>query len=180
MTWKFLLAAAVLALGACKGESGEAAPRHAEATAPGYTLDVFGLDAEQIYLVAHESGRVAAARVLDGRSTLIAADEARRLLAERQAQFTSPQHQVMNVRAGDFSLSINADDDKSGNGAAHIEINGGDGGISIDAQDGEGEGGDRARVHITGASEETARKFVNDADGLSAEVKAGMLRELGL
>ncbi|HVY85742.1 MAG TPA: hypothetical protein VG943_11450 [Caulobacterales bacterium] len=181
MNWKMIFAAAAVTLAACN--EGAHGPKGApEAAAPGYTLDVFARNNEQIYLISHDGGRVAAARVVDKHSEIIQPAEAHQILDARQAEFRAPEHQAVNVQAGGFSLSISGDgDDKTGdakNGSAHIELNSGGHGVSIDAQGNDADG--RARVHVTGADEQSARSFINDADDLSPEVKTEMLHTLGL
>ena len=180
MTWRLILAAAaVLGLAACDAQ-GAKSGAHSVA-APGYTLDVFARDNEQIYLVSDAQSHVAAARVVDHVSSLIAADDARALLAQRQEMFHAPREGGVNIQAGGFSMKIDGegDTDSKEGGNAHIDINAGGHGITIDAQ---GDSGDssRARVHISGADQDTARKFISEADDLSADVKAQMLHTLGL
>ncbi|MES1156408.1 MAG: hypothetical protein ABUL73_01395 [Alphaproteobacteria bacterium] len=183
MTWRLMLAAAaLLGLAACDAGSGKSGAHSAPATAPGYTLDVFARDSEQIYLVSDAHDHVAAARVVDHASSVIAPDEARSLLAERQAMFHAPNdsNNAVNIQAGGFSLKINGEGDTSSKegGDAHIDINAGGHNVTIDAQGSDNNG--RARVHISGADEASARKFITDADDLSQDVKTQMLHTLGL
>jgi len=179
----FLAAFAALALAACGAEGGKSGAPQAAATAPGYTLDVFARNDEQIYLISSPGDdHLAAARVVDHNSSVIAPDEARSLLAERQQLFhPQPDNNAVDIRAGGFSLKINGDGDTNSKegGSAHIDINAGGHGVSIDAQD-NGDNSGHARVHITGADHDTARKFISDADDLSADVKTQMLQSLGL
>jgi hypothetical protein len=82
------------------------------------------------------------------------------------------------VRAGGFSLSISASDAGPAADIARIELNAGGSSVLIDA--GDDASRKRALVRIGGADAEAARNFIEEADGLSAETKARMLRALGL
>ncbi|MES1203483.1 MAG: hypothetical protein ABUS57_18760 [Pseudomonadota bacterium] len=183
MRFKIVAAAALVAIvSACGAQSGENKGAPQAAAAPSYTLDVFAREQEQIYLVSYSDGKVAAARS-DGadHSEIIAPEEAHRLLDERQQEFRSPEHQAVNVEVGGVKIAVSGsgDDNNGGkSGEAHIDVNAGGHGMTLDAQ-GDDENG-RARVHITGADAEAARKFINDAEHLSPDVKQQMLQELGL
>lgn len=151
----------------------------AEATASGYTMEIFAHDEEQIYLVSHDDGRAAAARVLNDQSEAMEPDAARALLGERQGALGDPGEEVVGMRAPGFRLSIKGDGNEGDNNeSVEIAVNTPGGGITIDARD-DG-ANDRARVRITGADEASARDFINDLDGVSPDVKADMLRRLGL
>ncbi|MEJ0060830.1 MAG: hypothetical protein WDM79_15160 [Terricaulis sp.] len=179
MAWRALIAA--VALAACAPEGGVTTADNAGAEAPGYALEVFAHDQEQIYLVSHSDGRAAAARAMGETSEVLTPEVARGLLTERQAALGADQgEEVVGLRAPGFSLSIKGDEKgaEGEEGAVQIAVNTGGGSMTIDARD-EGEN-DRARVRFTGADEATARDFINDAEELSPEVKAAMLASLGL
>jgi hypothetical protein len=172
---------AAVALAACAPDAGVTTADNAGVEAPGYTLDVFAHDAEQIYLVSHSDGRAAAARAQGATSEVLTPEAARALLTERQTALTGAEgEEVVGVRGPGFSLSIKGDENaaEGEEGAVQIAVNTGQGGMTIDARD-EGEN-DHARVRITGADEATARDFINDAEELSPEVKAAMLASLRL
>jgi hypothetical protein len=177
MAWRALIAAAALV--ACAPD-GATTTENPAATAPGYSLEVFAHDQELIYLVSHSDGRTAAARAVGETSEVLTPEAARALMSERQTAFGGTQEEVVGLRAPGFSLSIKGDEKgaEGEEGTVQISVNTGQGGMTIDARD-EGEN-DRAHVHITGASEETARDFINDAEELSPEVKTAMLASLGL
>lgn len=174
---RLALVSILFALAACDGGTTTA---DNAAAPPGYTLEVFAHDAEQIYLVSHDDGTAAAARVENETSALVAPEDARTLLAERQAAFGPPagEDEAVRVRAGSLSLTISGKDNGDGQDSVHIEAGSGRGSFSLDASD-EGDN-DRARVRITGADAEMARDFINDAEELSPEVKTAMLEALGL
>lgn len=175
------LIVALAALAGCSAEVNvdENSASTGDAAAQGYTMEIFAHENEQIYLVSHEDGRAAAARVVDTTSSNIEASEARALLNDRQAALGDPGEEVVGFRAPGFRLSIKGDEaDGDNNDSVEINVETPGGGVSIDARD-DG-ANDRARVRITGADEGAARNFINDLEDVSPEVKAAMLAELGL
>jgi hypothetical protein len=169
---RFVAFLALAMAAAC--DPGASVPSAAE----GYTLELFARDGEQIYLVRHSDGRKAAARVVNGASALMDADQAQTLLSEGQAALREPEKANVSIRAPGFSLQV-ADDEGGGSSErARIEINAGGKHFLIDAEE-EGEA-DRAVVRVDGADEEAARDFINEQAELSAQTKAQMLRAMGL
>jgi hypothetical protein len=87
----------------------------------------------------------------------------------------------MSLRFPGVDLQINAEEGEGETGRANVSINAGDHSVVVNADEGgPGEADDRAYVRITGADQDAVRDFINDAEELSADVKAEMLAELGI
>ncbi|MBI1186080.1 MAG: hypothetical protein GC206_01840 [Alphaproteobacteria bacterium] len=168
------LAAAAL-IGCTERSAENAAPLAASES--GYTLDVFAREAEKIYMVRAADGRAAAARVADGASALMDAADAQGLMPQALVG-EAPGDARISIQAPGFSMQINADETAGEDGRARVDINAGGHRVFVDAE-GEGDAG-RAVVHIAGADADAARNFIDEADGLSAETRAGMRAALGL
>ena len=180
MRWVF----AVLALGlAAACDEGQATiGGKGDAQASGYTLEVRALDGAQTYIVTAPDGRVVGARAAEGASALMDSERAQALLNDPPPVVGDDVPERVAIRLPGFDLSVAADeDDGSGDhGRVNLSI-GGQQRIVVNADEGgPGEADDRAYVRITGAGEDAARDFVNDAEELSSEVKQQMLTELGL
>lgn len=150
----------------------------------GYEMQVFAQDDAQIYLVTGPDGERAAARVDNGASSVIDANEARLALGEARAAAADagppPDDQHVHISLPGFELSVAADEDEASDGLdrARIKIRAAGREVNVDAA-GEDESG-HAVVRISGASAEDARDFIDDAEDLSAETKQQMLSDLGL
>jgi hypothetical protein len=181
-----LAALAALALAACNAAApGPDSGDKAGAPVSGYTMIVRADQDAQVYLVADEQGRVAAARATkDGASQVLEQREARALLAAPVALADAPANDAkVDLHVPGFSLSVRARDDEhkdddSGD-HAQVSLNLAGHGVDVDAIDNGGESG-RANVRITGADEKAVHDFIADADGLSDAVRAEMLDILGL
>ena len=162
---------------ACSGDvtvDGDAAPGES------YTLEIRATEGEQTYLVIAPDGRVVGARSAEGASALMNGDRARELAGDPPPQGETPP-EVMSMRFPGVDMQINADEGEGETGRANVSINAGEHSVIVNADEGgPGEADDRAYVRITGADEDAVRDFINDAEELSAEVKAEMLGELGL
>lgn len=169
------LAALAAACSADVNVDGAAAPGE------GYTLEVRATSGEQTYLITTPDGRVVGARAAEGASALMDGERARGLASDPPPQGDAPP-EVMSLRLPGLDMQINAEgDDSTENGRANVSINAGGHSVLVNADEGApGEADDRAYVRITGADEATVRDFINDADELSAEVKAEMFTELGI
>lgn len=176
-------ALALFGLAACEGGAMDSNG----ATPAGYRLEVRALEGVQTYLITAPDGKVVGAQAADGASRLL--DEARiHEIAETPmpADADAPP-EVMSLKLPGFEMSVNADHDEEGNtssddnGNAQVKMRvRGQETVSIDAREnGPGDADDIAHVVISGASAETARDFINDADELSEEVKAQMRAALG-
>ena len=173
-----LIAALAILAAACSADvntDGDAAPGET------YTLEVRATEGEQTYLVIAPDGRVVGARAAEGASALMNSDRARELAGDPPPQGETPP-EVMSLRFPGVDMQINAEgDDTKENGRAAVSINAGDHSVVVNADEGgPGEADDRAYVRITGADEDTVRDFINDAEELSADVKAEMFAELGI
>jgi hypothetical protein len=174
---RLLVAALALCGAACAPDVGV----HGDG-AGGYTLEVRASQVEQTYLVTAPDGRVVAARAAQGASALMEGERARALAADPPPQGEAPP-EVLSLRAPGFELNINAEKDGADGESGRVAISLGGRGqtVIVNAEKGgPGEADDRAYVRITGASEDTVRAFIRDAEELSPDVKARMLAELGL
>lgn len=170
------------ALAACSVSTDGANP--APAPREGFTLSVIAEENEQIYLVTHTDGRAAAARVAGTTSEIIEPAAAETRIEERLGVLGESETPVQISFPG-FSLSVAAQDRGEGKERARIAINAGGQEVLIDADDAggpahEGDGADRAAVRVPGVNEDAARDFITDAENMSAETKAEMLRLLNL
>jgi len=175
-----VLIAGMAALGAaCTADmnvDGAAAPGE------GYTLEVRASELDQTYLVTTPDGRVVGGRAAEGASALMNSESARGLAGD-PPPMGEPPPEVMSLRLPGLSMQINAEGDRANgeNGRAAVSISAEGQNITVNADEGgPGEADDRAYVRITGADEDAVRDFINDAEELSAEVKAEMLAELGI
>ena len=173
----FLALIAPVALLACDGSytaSGDQAP------AGGYTLEVRASENIQTFIVTAPDGAMVAAANTSGASALLDAG-AIQALGEMQPLNAEPQPEVFALRFPGVDISVAADADNPNSESATVRVNAGGRSVFVDAQEGgPGDGDDRANVRITGATEEDARDFINDAEQLSDEVKTRMIAALGL
>lgn len=170
-----VIAVLALALAACDGATmGEQEP------AGGYTLEVRADEEVQTYIITAPDGRATAARSAEGASALLDADAIERLGA-MQPLNPEPQPEVFALRFPGVDIAVSADEDNPNSESAQVRVSAGGRTVHVDAEEGGPGGvGDRANVRITGATEEDAREFIDDAEHLSSEVKAQMLATLGL
>lgn len=167
----FLAAFAAVFLAACAVEQHD--------QAGGYTLEVRAAGDAQVFLVTAPDGRAVAGRAADGVSALMDAEAARAFNVLPEGAEALPE--VMALRLPGFELSIAAEDgDVEGADGARVSINAAGRQIQVNARDDDGGNNGRAHVRITGASADDARGFINDAEELSAEVKAEMISALDL
>lgn len=146
----------------------------------GYTLEVRATEGEQTYLVTAPDGRVVGARAAEGASALMNNDRARALAGDPPPQGETPP-EVMSLRFPGLEMQINAEEGEGETGRANVSINADGQNIVVNADEGgPGEADDRAYVRITGANEDSVRNFINDAEELSADVKAEMFTALGI
>ncbi len=151
--------------------------------AGGYTIEVRASEAEQTYLVTTPDGRTVGARAADGASALMDASRAQALASEPPLQSDEDVAEVMALRLPGFEMSIGGAEEnaESEHGRVALRIGGEATNIVVDANEGgPGVADDRARVLISGASEEAVRDFIVEADRLSPAVQAEMLAELGI
>lgn len=151
----------------------------AQEPAGGYRLEVRAVQGVQTYIVTAPDGRQVASRAAEGVSALLDNEAIERLgVAE---PLNPDQPEVFAMRLPGVNISVAADEDNPNSDSATVHINAGGRTVHVDAEDGgPGENDDTANVLITGATEEDARDFINDADELSAEVKQQMLAAVGL
>lgn len=176
-TLVILLAASVLA--ACgvvvNGESGKGGA-DIQLGEGGWTVQIAGDDANQSFLVTGPDGKQSAARVTDGTSALIAPSEAQALMAISPTGDGALDNKV-SIQAPGFSLKVDADDaNDQGRGRVSIKAGGVD--VFVDGEGDDANG--RGRVRIAGLDADSARKFIEENDDLSADTKAKMREQLGL
>ena len=146
----FLALIAPVALLACDGSYTASGD---QAPAGGYTLEVRASENIQTFIVTAPDGAMVAAA----------------------------NTEVFALRFPGVDISVAADADNPNSESATVRVNAGGRSVFVDAQEGgPGDGDDRANVRITGATEEDARDFINDAEQLSDEVKTRMIAALGL
>lgn len=148
----------------------------------GYTLEVRAAGGEQTYLVTAPDGRVVGARAAEGVSALMDEDRARAFAADPPSTGETPP-EVMSLRLPGLDMQINAEENGTDGENDRVAVSIGREGqnITVHADEGgPGEEDDRAYVRITGANEEAARDFINEADELSADVRTQMLAALGI
>lgn len=142
--------------------------------AGGYTLNVIaGPDSKTFLVVRPDGMQVAAVADKDG-SRLVDAGDAHAMMSEAVTDIR-PEGEKVAIEAP--GLKINVQGDESQDGTAKIAIKVGGREINVDAS---GDAGDGGAVRIAGVDDKGARKFIDDAEGLSAEVKAQMKEKLGL
>jgi len=181
MRMLFLALAAPLVLAACDGSySSSDGSAATEEAAGGYTLEVRAVEGVQTLIVTAPDGRTTGSRVADGASALLDGDAIQSLGAMEPLNGEA-NPEVFAMRLPGVNISVAADESDPNSESATVRINAGGRSVHVDAEDGgPGENDDRANVRITGATEEDARDFINDAEDVSAEVKTQMLAALGL
>lgn len=151
-----------------------------QAPAGGYTLEVRADENQQTYIVTAPDGRQTASRYAGGASTLLDAS-AIQALGEMQPLSSEPQPERIALRFPGVDISVSADEDNPDSESATVRVNAGGRSVHVDADEGgPGDADDRANVRITGATEDDARDFIDDAEHVSPEVKTQMLAALGL
>jgi hypothetical protein len=130
--------------------------------------------------VTAPDGRQTASRFADGASTLLDAD-AMRSLGDMEPLNGEANPEVFALRFPGVDISVAADESDPNSESATVRVNAGGRTVHVDAEEGgPGESDDRANVRISGATEEDAREFINDAEHVSVEVKQQMLAAVGL
>lgn len=180
--WFFVAAAVVLAgcgeVSVKTDQTGEQSVNIDAAAAGGWSAKVLGSDAEKIYIVARPDGMQVAARVEDGKSEIVDAGEAQAAFSNTHAAIAADAKtggEKVAIKLPGVELNVKADDAEGG--PADVNIKAGGTTISVAADD---RAGGQAAVNLTGVKEEAARDFIDDAEGLSPEVKAQMKAKLGL
>jgi hypothetical protein len=173
-----LALAAPLVLAACDGSySSDSATQE---PAGGYTLEVRAVEGVQTFVVTAPDGRSTGSRVAEGASALLDG-AAIQSLGAMEPLNEEAHLEVFAMRFPGVDISVAADESDPNSESATVRINAGGRSVHVDAEDGgPGENDDRANVRITGATEEDARDFINDAEDVSAEVKTQMLAAIGL
>lgn len=183
------LALALIGLAACSPGKVEVVGANGEKVTVngrgGYTLQVVGDDAAQVYIVTAADGRTAAAKVEGEVSTLLGPAEAQNLVAGQQAAMAAASADKgggkdgdqVNIQVPGFSLQVSGDESNGDRGKVRMKAAGFD--LDVNSDD-DGTGNERAVVRIGGVDADSAREFIDGADGLSAETRAQMRAKLGL
>jgi hypothetical protein len=189
MTMRFGLAAlALIGLAACSpgkvevtGDNGEKVVVNGRG---GYTLQVVGDDAAQVYIVTAPDGRVAAGKVEGEVSTLLGPAEAQNMVVRQQTAMAAASAERgegkgdnVNISVPGFSLHVSGDDANGERGTVRMKAAGSD--LDVKSDD-DGSGNERAVVRIGGVDADSAREFIDGTDGMSEETKAQMREKLGL
>jgi hypothetical protein len=175
-----LTLAAPLILAACDGSYSSTDAGDTQDPAGGYTLEVRAVEGVETYIVTAPDGRQTASRVAEGASALLDAN-AIQGLGDMEPLNAEAQPEVFALRFPGVDISVAADEDNPNSESATVRVNAAGRSVHVDADEGgPGDADDRANVRITGATEEDARDFINDAEDVSAEVKTQMLAALDL
>jgi len=142
----------------------------------GYVMQVFAVQDAKIFYVVGPDGKAAAARAAEGQSAIMPSEDAKALIARHGgalAAATAEGGDKVKIKIPFVGIDV-VSDERGDN--AKVRINAGGQKIEVDANDAV----DAAHVRITGANADSVRKFINDGESLSAEIKAAMLQTLGL
>jgi hypothetical protein len=169
----FAAALALFGLAACGQATPPASPTG------GYTMQVLASRQEQFYLVTTPEGGRVAARAGGGTSEIVTPEQVESAVGERLGVFGQATEQHVTNIFG-VNVAVAGDDAEPGKERARVAVNVQGREVLVDAQEHDGNARESAAVRINGASADEARSFVHDADELSAETKAEMLRQLGL
>jgi hypothetical protein len=140
-----------------------------------YNLQVFAAGEAKIYLMSGPAGKTVAARAADGQSAIMPVADAQALLEKHTGALAATPTGGETVKIQVPFLGIDVVSDESGDNAK-VRINAGGQKVEVDAND----AADLAHVRVSGVDAASARDFINDAEGLSAETKAEMLKSMGL
>jgi hypothetical protein len=174
----FVTLFAPLVLAACEASYDARSPT--QAPAGGYILEVRADEDAQVYIVTAPDGRQTASRHTGGTSTLLDTG-AIQALGDMTPINTEPRPEVFALRFPGVDISVAADEDNPNSESATVRVNAAGRSVHVDADEGgPGDSDDRANVRITGATEEDARDFINDAEDISPDVKSQMLAALSL
>lgn len=170
-----VLALSAPALSACSRQVENMVSKVEAEPGEAWSMRVFGEDKDRVFLVAGPDGKVAGARLKDGVSTLLDADETAKLLEENGLVSETPLNEKLSIKTPVASVNIASDDAEGGSGAVHIKA----GGVSINVN---GNGADNGAgvVNISGVNAAAATKFIDDINELSPEVKKQFREKLGL
>lgn len=174
----FLTLVLPLVLAACDGSYSSNGAN--QEPAGGYTLEVRAVEGVQTYIVTAPDGRQTAARAAEGASSLLDAEGIQSLGAMEPLN-DEPSPEVFAMRIPGVDISVSADESDPNNERASVRVNAAGRSVHVDADEGgPGDADDRANVRISGATEEDARDFINDAEDVSDEVKTQMRAAVGL
>lgn len=174
-----LLAAVALTLGACtvsvnEGEGEDAAAVGTEAEPGGWTLAVIGDDpGPKTFLLVRPDGLQAAAEIAGGVSRIVDAGDVAGAVSDSISEPAPTGGEQVRIKAPLLDVQVN--EDATGE-KARVSVNAGGRAVDVRADDASG----TAVVRIAGASQSDARKFIDDAAGLSPEVKQQLKAQLGL
>lgn len=167
---------AALSLGGCTQEVEKAVSESAATPGEEWSLNTLGDDANRVFLVRSPKGEIAAARLEGGKSSLLSDAEAKSAM-EQQGLLEEPLPEKVSISAPGVSIKVAANDTADGNDQGRVSINAGGVSINVDGRD---TGGGSGSVRIGGVNDDAARKFIDDINGLSPEVKQQMREKLGL
>lgn len=177
------LALAIAALAACgdgavkiKTDGGGTVSADISGKDGGYTLNISDREGAKTYLVVRPDGMQVAA-VADAKgSRLVEGGDAHAAMSDTVSAMGPPPEEKVAIKVPGMSLNVQGEEGKDDR--AKVEINVGGQSIQVDAAG--PDGAQQAVVKIGGADAGSARKFIDDAEGLSAETKAEMKAKLGL
>lgn len=155
-----------LSVAACDGAGGDGAK------ADGWSVQMRASGDDQVFLIAGPDGRQAAAQVSGGASSLMDATAAKAQFAGGPETPTPPLDSPdVSIKAPGFEMKVQEGETEDG---GQVEMRLGGMNLSVNGAD------NQALVSIEGADARAARKFIDDADALSPEVKAALKEQVGL
>lgn len=188
MNWALAAVVAVIGLAACAPEvkvandKGEVVSVKAGAAeGEGYHLQVLDIEENvQVFLVTAPDGRQAAARKAGDVSEVLTAEDAKALIEKHgkalAAVAGAPGGEEVKIKIPFLGIEVNQPDGEGG--PAQVSVNAGGAKVEVNTT---GDGpGELAHVRISGVGAKDAGEFIDDIEGLSAEVKAQMKKDLGL
>lgn len=180
-----VLAAAALVLAACGDGTVRVETDGAGANIPldgkdgGYSLNVFTDGATKTFLVVRPDGMQVASVVDASGARLVDAGDAHAAMSETVSSMPAPEGEKVSIQGPGLSIQVKGDDTKAEDERANIQIKVGGKEVTVDA--GAAEGGEGpAVVKVAGVDAKAAVKFIDDAEGLTPEVRAQMKEKLGL
>jgi len=142
----------------------------------GYSINVSEQGGATTYLVVRPDGmQVAAVADAEG-SRLIEAGDAHAAMSDTISALGPPPEEKVAIKVPGMSINVQGEDGTPER--AKVELNIGGQSIQVDAAG--PNGGEDSVVKIGGVDADAARQFIDEAEGLSADVKTQMKAKLGL
>ncbi|MBU6372500.1 MAG: hypothetical protein KJS97_07180 [Alphaproteobacteria bacterium] len=177
------LAVAGLALAACgegsvqvKTDGGASVSTTLGGKEGGYSVNVSEKDGAKTFLVVRPDGLQVAAVVDAQGSRLVEAGDAHAAMSDTLSAMGPPPDEKVAIKVPGMSLNVKGEDGTDERAKVELKV----GGQTIQVDAAGPDGGENAVVKIVGVDADAARKFIDEAEGLSADVKTQMKAKLGL